>query len=65
MKIPESAASKPVGLPDKGDAYIQNPHYGKEHLTIFEAIDAINMLSGMIMSDLRFRGGDGNQRRTG
>lgn len=64
MKIPESGADKQKNIPEKNDEYIKNPHYGKEYLTQFEAIDIINMLSGMLMADFRFRG-KRSERRTG
>lgn len=63
MKIPDSGADVLKNIPEMNEGYIKNPHYGKEHLTPFEAIDTINMLSAMLMADFRFRGHDG--RRTG
>ena len=63
--IPGGAGGGPVKPPDTTNEYIRNPHFGKEYLTLFEAIDAINMLSGMIMADLRYREGVKDQRRTG
>lgn len=43
--------------PDIKDSYIPNPHTGKETLTRFEAMDAINFLSAALMADERHRDG--------
>ena len=63
MKLPESGADKIKNIPEVKEGYIKNPHYGKEFLTQFEAVDSINMLSAMLMADYRFRGD--HERRTG
>jgi hypothetical protein len=45
------------GKPAETIACIMNPFPGREFLTRFEALDAINLLAGMLMSDERFAGG--------
>ena len=52
MELPESAADKIVKrIPDTAGAFIINPFSGKEKLTIIEAIDCINHLSGVLLAD--------------
>ena len=64
MKIPESGADEIQKIPDTNERYIKNPRYGQEFLTQLEAVDLINMLSGMLMADFRYRG-ESSGRRTG
>jgi hypothetical protein len=60
--IPGSASDDITAIID-GDTpprtieVIPNPFPGKDVLTRFEAMDAINMLSAMLMADERHRGG--------
>ena len=63
MKVPGSAADEAVSVPVGNEQIISNPHYGKEYLTRFEALDAINMLSAILMADERTVAGE--RRRTG
>ena len=65
MRLPDPQG-KDEPIPQATDEYIENPHYGKQYLTRFEALDVINMLSSMLMADTRFRTGenDGERRRT-
>lgn len=65
IRLPGSAASASPELPEKTDAYIINPHCGKEYLTVFEALDVINNLSAMLMADTRFRMVQSGNRKTG
>jgi hypothetical protein len=44
-------------LPDPTTAYIPNQYAGKELLTVLEAIDCINHLSGALLVDGRKRNG--------
>lgn len=64
MELPESGADEIKKIPETNERYIKNPRYGQEFLTQFEAIDMINILSGMLMADFRYRG-DFVGRRTG
>lgn len=68
MRIPDPQG-KDAPIPESTDEYIENPHYGKQYLTRFEALDVINMLSAMLMADTRFRksipGESDARRRTG
>lgn len=63
MKVPESGADELKKIPETSERYIKNPHYGKEFLTQYEAVDLINILSSMLMADFRYRG-DSVGRRT-
>lgn len=49
MKLPDSGAdfTKPEEL--KYQAFIRNPYPGKETLTKTEALDAANLLIGMVL----------------
>jgi hypothetical protein len=53
MKLPESGADfiKPVVVKHK--AFIRNPYHGKELLTKEEALDAANLLIGMVLINER------------
>jgi len=42
-------------LPDEDDPYIHNDFFNKEFLTVEEALDFINKLSGMVLLDRRCR----------
>lgn len=64
MNIPETGADELKNIPTTEEAYITNPFCGKEYLTPAEAIDAINMLSGMLLVDSKTRKA-GNERRIG
>jgi hypothetical protein len=66
MKLPESAADiipknpilpdgRKIDMPDKNEAYIINPYVGKKMLTKNEALNAINLLSGMVLIDVSNR----------
>jgi hypothetical protein len=64
MKTPEAASDDdvPVKIPDGNipgtdEKYIPNPFPGREVLTRFEAMDAINLISAALMADERFRSG--------
>ncbi len=46
-----SDAAGPSNLPDAMEAYITNPYAGKNLLTVNEALDAINILSGQLVVD--------------
>jgi len=53
MKIPFPERDK--NIPGLNEAYIRNPYPGKELLTVEEALDSINRISGMILIDKRYR----------
>ena len=57
IELPKSGSD--VGsdemLPDRNEAYIDNIYYGKERLTRIEALNQINMLSGMLLADNQMR----------
>ena len=57
MKIPESANVTPDMVLQQAEisAYIKNPYVQKEFLTYEEAINTINLLSGMILIDVNCR----------
>lgn len=57
MRIPGNANAQPDKKTNPKDAYIINPHFGKEFVTPFEALDIINQLSAMLIADLRYSGG--------
>lgn len=63
MKTPTSASDNVPNVPVGNEQIISNPHYGKEYLTRFEALDSINMLSAILMADERTVAGE--RRRTG
>lgn len=58
LKIPISASEIPTpdGLPEEGEAYIQNPYAGKELLTPNEALDLVHVVIGEIIADRITRG---------
>ena len=55
MRLPESAADLTPDsnqeLPGMEEAYIMNPYPGKDLLTRHEALNIINVLSGMLLID--------------
>lgn len=59
MNIPDPKMQNEIKdmTPDIKGSYIPNPHPGKETLTRFEAMDAINFLSAALMADERHRDG--------
>lgn len=59
MNIPDPKSENKLDniTPDIKGSYIPNPHPGKETLTRFEAMDAINFLSAALMADERHRDG--------
>lgn len=63
MRVPASASDNVPNVPTGNEQIISNPHYGKEYLTRFEALDAINMLSAILMADDRTVSSE--RRRTG
>lgn len=58
MRLPDSGGDfhedNPVEekyVPPEGTEYIMNPYYGKQMLSRRDAINAINMLAGMLLID--------------
>lgn len=56
MLLPESAAVLSPPEKKQGEVLIKNPFPGKELLTFRQALDAINMLSAMLLIDVNNRG---------
>lgn len=42
-------------IPRKSEEYIINPYFEKQKLTYLEALDLLNLISGMLMADGRYR----------
>jgi len=51
MELPISAAEPIKKGPVNQEAYIINPYHGKDRLTVQEAMDCINHLSGVLLAD--------------
>ena len=58
MRLPPSA-STPIAtdLPDLSESYIRNPYFGKEHLTLLEALDLLSIVSSQVCADAIHRYG--------
>lgn len=62
MKLPEDANDeKKQAPPDMDEACIKNPYYSKELLTRAEALDAINLISSMLVIDGTIRSQDSSK----
>jgi hypothetical protein len=63
MKVPESGAD-PLTKKEIQDEnpYIINPYHEKENLTTIEALDCINILSGVLLADGCYKGNEENKR---
>jgi len=54
MKIPLSGKSTPNDeptLPEREEAYIMNPYAGRDLLTLMEALDLLNIITGEMLAD--------------
>jgi hypothetical protein len=51
MKLPGNEPAKEEGLPGREDAYIMNPVMGERLLTSHQALNAINVLSAILLAD--------------
>jgi hypothetical protein len=57
LNLPPSAADARPGKaqPETSGAYLRNPIAGLAMLTPYEAVDAISLLSSMLVADERYR----------
>lgn len=59
MDLPNDASECEPTEEKYAGAFLLNPYRGKEKLTKAEALDAINILSGMVLLHERFEGSKG------
>ena len=63
MELPTSAADEPTKrIPGDEDTFILNPYHGKDKLTVQEAIDCINHLSGVLLADGCYKAKDEHKK---
>jgi hypothetical protein len=55
IAFPPSASDEQPSSAGSADAYLRNPIAGCPLLTPYEAIDAISLLSAMLIADERYR----------
>lgn len=66
MELPKTADGVPSEeKPKENERYIINPYHGLEVLTRQEALNAINVLSGMLLIDGIRRNRQGDEKRPG
>ena len=61
MKVPMTGNCTPTSepeYPEREDAYIMNPYAGRDLLTLMEALDLLNIVTGEMLAD-------GDQRTRG
>ena len=54
MKVPMTGNCTPTSepeYPEREDAYIMNPYAGKNLLTLVEALDLLNIITGEMLAD--------------